>query len=72
MITEQEDLVAGTVSAVDSPIFFSRLESRARGTAPIIGEHSKEILSEFSIPESQITSVIDEGSVFQLPVIQVD
>ena len=72
MITEQEDLVAGMVSAVDSPIFFSRLESRARGTAPIIGEHSKEILSEFSIPESQITSVIDEGSVFQLPVIQVD
>jgi crotonobetainyl-CoA:carnitine CoA-transferase CaiB-like acyl-CoA transferase len=58
----------GDYTVINNPIRFSRTPARPRGYAPMLGEHTVEVLSEAGLPDDVIRSllnnhvVVDAGS----------
>lgn len=53
----------GTVKTPGFPIQFNRTPSGVRRGAPLAGEHSREVLREMGVGESEIDALIDAGVV---------
>ncbi len=62
MVAEVADPVAGAFRAVDSPLFFSNAVSRARGPAPMLGEHTRELLREAGVSEEAVAAMLEAGA----------
>jgi succinyl-CoA:mesaconate CoA transferase len=64
MLPEVEHADTGeTVSLAGAPIKLSETPSGVHRRAPLLGEHSKEILAEWGFDEGQITELLQEGYV---------
>ncbi|MFY0692581.1 MAG: CoA transferase [Paracoccaceae bacterium] len=63
MIVETEHPVAGPVKTIGHPIKFSETPAGVRGPAPVLGQHSREILSEQGVSDAQIEAMISKGAV---------
>ncbi len=55
----------GNIVAVKTPIFFSGKPAPFRRRAPMLGEHSREILKELGYADEQIQDLIKRGVVLQ-------
>ncbi|MEM1944933.1 MAG: CoA transferase, partial [Nitrososphaerota archaeon] len=53
----------GSISVVGVVPKLSRASARVRSPAPLLGQHTKEILAELSYTDSEIESLISEGVV---------
>ncbi|MGE3960752.1 MAG: CaiB/BaiF CoA transferase family protein [Dehalococcoidia bacterium] len=62
MIAEVADPVEGAFRAVDSPLFFSNAASRATGPAPLLGEHSREVLREAGVDDATIDALLEAAA----------
>jgi crotonobetainyl-CoA:carnitine CoA-transferase CaiB-like acyl-CoA transferase len=62
MIVETEHPVAGRVKALGLPVKFSATPGGVAGPAPVLGQHSREILAEIGFSARDIDRMIDEGS----------
>ena len=49
------------VQIAGSPINFSETDAQVRQRAPLLGEHSKEVLAEFGFDEKDIETLTDDG-----------
>jgi len=63
MIVEVEHPVAGFVKTLGSPVKFHGTPGGVRNAAPVIGQHSREVLREAGYDEADIQSLIDVGAV---------
>ena len=63
MIRTIDHPVVGPLSIVGPSILFSRTNSEVRLPPPLLGQHSKEILSELGFDNGQITDFLDSKSV---------
>ena len=63
MVVTTEHPVAGRVKAIGLPIKFSQTPGRVSRTAPLLGQHSREVLEEAGYSEAEIERLISEGSV---------
>jgi len=63
MIVEVEHPVAGFVKSLGSPVKFHGTPGGVRNAAPVIGQHSREVLREAGYAEADIQSLIDVGAV---------
>jgi crotonobetainyl-CoA:carnitine CoA-transferase CaiB-like acyl-CoA transferase len=54
---------AGATRALGCPIHFSRTPTRIDRPAPLLGEHTRELLREFGYADGEIDMFIDEGVV---------
>ncbi|TFF23205.1 CoA transferase [Jiella endophytica] len=63
MIVETTHPVAGEVKAIGLPIKFSETPGKVGRHAPLLGEHSREILSESGYSEEEIGRMVESGAV---------
>ncbi len=62
MIVETRHPVAGRVKSLGLPVKFSATPGGVREPAPVLGEHSREILAEAGFSEAEIERMIKEGT----------
>lgn len=65
MVLELEHPQAGTTHAIGCPIQFSATPTESTAPAPLLGQHTRELLVEFGLSEDEIQTLIDRGVVAQ-------
>lgn len=65
MFTTVEHPSEGPIAAVRPPVNFSATPSELRLPAPLVGQHSREVLREAGLAAEQIDRLIDQGAVIQ-------
>ena len=68
MLVDVDDVITGTHHAVSSALFLSDTESAPTGRAPMVGEHSREVLESLGYDGERIESLL-AGPVSQHPPI---
>ncbi len=63
MIVATEHPVAGRVQTLGLPVKFSATPGGVERPAPVLGQHSREVLTELGYGEREIARLLDEGSV---------
>ncbi len=63
MVVETDHPQAGTTRAIGCPIHFSASPDRSSTPAPLLGQHTREVLREFDLPEAEIDTLLAEGVI---------
>lgn len=63
MVVEVQHPQAGATRAIGCPIHFSASPDRSSTPAPLLGQHTREVLREFDLPEAEIDALVAEGVV---------
>jgi crotonobetainyl-CoA:carnitine CoA-transferase CaiB-like acyl-CoA transferase len=63
MITEVEHPIAGRMKTLGTPVKFHGTPGGVKRAAPVLGQHSREVLLEAGYDESTIQQLIDDGIV---------
>jgi crotonobetainyl-CoA:carnitine CoA-transferase CaiB-like acyl-CoA transferase len=63
MIVETTHPVAGPVKAIGLPIKFSETPGSVRRAAPLLGEHTRDVLREHGYSESEIDRMMEQGAI---------
>ncbi|MBA4214055.1 MAG: CoA transferase [Polaromonas sp.] len=63
MVVETDHPQAGTTRAIGCPIHFSASPDRSSTPAPLLGQHTREVLRELDLPESEIDALVAEGVI---------
>jgi crotonobetainyl-CoA:carnitine CoA-transferase CaiB-like acyl-CoA transferase len=63
MVVELEHPQAGTTRAIGCPIHFSASPDRSSTPAPLLGQHTREVLRECGLPEAEIDALVAEGVI---------
>jgi crotonobetainyl-CoA:carnitine CoA-transferase CaiB-like acyl-CoA transferase len=63
MVVELDHPEAGATQAIGCPIHFSASPGRSSTPAPLLGQHSREVLREFGLADGEIDALVAEGVV---------
>ncbi len=63
MVVEVEHSNLGRTKALGSPVKFSRTPTKINRGAPLLGEHTREILGEYGYSNSDIEALADAGDI---------
>ena len=63
MIVDVDHPVAGTVKTIGHPVKFSRTPAHVVDAAPILGQHTREVLTETGYNLAQIDALIQSRAV---------
>jgi crotonobetainyl-CoA:carnitine CoA-transferase CaiB-like acyl-CoA transferase len=63
MVIDNPDGRAGVQRAIGCPIHFDELRSSRIGIAPLVGEHTAEVLFEFGFTEAEVEQLVTVGAV---------
>jgi crotonobetainyl-CoA:carnitine CoA-transferase CaiB-like acyl-CoA transferase len=65
MVVELDHPEAGRTRALGCPIHFSATPAQVKRPAPLLGQHTRELLQEFGYSDEQIDTLISRGAVAQ-------
>jgi crotonobetainyl-CoA:carnitine CoA-transferase CaiB-like acyl-CoA transferase len=63
MVVETEHPVAGKVKAIGLPVKFSETPGRVAGPAPVLGQHTREVLAAHGFSAAEIAAMAASGAV---------
>ncbi len=63
MVVETQHPQAGPVHSIGCPIRFSGTPAAVTRPAPLLGEHTREVLREFDFDEAEIDALLEAGAV---------
>lgn len=63
MVVDLEHPQAGATKALGCPIHFSKTATRIDRPAPMLGEHSRELLREYGYSDSEIDGFVEAGVI---------
>ena len=63
MVVEPSHGRLGPVKAIGLPVKFSDTPGAVRTGAPVYGEHTREVLAEYGISETEVVGLLAEGAV---------
>jgi crotonobetainyl-CoA:carnitine CoA-transferase CaiB-like acyl-CoA transferase len=66
MVIDNPDPRAGVHRAVGCPIHFNQVSPARIGAAPLVGEHTGEVLQAFGFEDGEIRALLGAGAAFQL------
>jgi crotonobetainyl-CoA:carnitine CoA-transferase CaiB-like acyl-CoA transferase len=66
MVVDVEHSKLGRTKSLGSPVKFSRTPTKINRGAPLLGEHTREILGEYGYSNSDIEALADAGDVILL------
>jgi len=64
MVVEVAHPKAGKVKTIGLPVKFSETPGGVRGPAPVLGQHTREVLAAHGFGEEEIEGMVAEGAVF--------
>jgi len=64
LIEEVDHPQAGRIRHIRPAARFDRTPARVRGFAPMLGQHTDEVLAEIGVDESELASLREKGTVF--------
>jgi crotonobetainyl-CoA:carnitine CoA-transferase CaiB-like acyl-CoA transferase len=67
MVVELDHPQAGKTRAIGCPIHFSQTPAQITRPAPLLGQHSRELLAEFGFDTAEIDNLIGQGVVGEPP-----
>jgi crotonobetainyl-CoA:carnitine CoA-transferase CaiB-like acyl-CoA transferase len=65
MVVTLEHPQAGTTRGIGCPIHFSQTPTNTGQAAPLLGQHTRELLQEHGLSEAEINDLIAQGAVSQ-------
>ncbi|MDB5873326.1 MAG: acyl-CoA transferase/carnitine dehydratase [Ramlibacter sp.] len=65
-VVEVEHPIAGRSRVMPLPIRFSGADTSVHRSAPLLGEHTRELLGEYGLEAAEIDSLIDRGVVAEM------
>ena len=65
MVVDVEHSRLGTTKALGSPVKFSATPTSIRRGAPLLGEHTREVLGEFGYLDSEIDALVATGDIVE-------
>jgi formyl-CoA transferase len=68
MIVETEHPLAGPMRGLGLPIHFSEGSTQASRPAPLLGQHTAEVLNEYGFDDARIQALKDEGAILETEV----
>ena len=63
MVTEVPHSRLGRVKTLGTPVKFSATPTALRRSAPLLGEHTAEVLRELGYTDDDISALVDNGTV---------
>ena len=63
MVLEVEHSLLGSVRTVGFPVKFSETPGSVRRSAPVLGEHTREVLGELGYTDEQVEDLVRSGAV---------
>ncbi len=63
MVIDNHDTRAGLDKAVGCPVHFDGVSPTRTGPAPLVGEHTAEVLREFGFDEAEVQGLADAGAI---------
>jgi crotonobetainyl-CoA:carnitine CoA-transferase CaiB-like acyl-CoA transferase len=63
MVVEVQHKRVGSTRALGTPVKFSATPTRVSHAAPLLGEHTREILAEYGLAAAEIDKLIRDGDV---------
>lgn len=63
MVVETNHRRIGRVLALGFPLQFSQTKGKVTRSAPVLGEHTREVLAEYDYTANEIEKLIEEGAV---------
>lgn len=63
MVVETNHRRIGKVLALGFPLQFSQTKGKVTRSAPVLGEHTREVLAEYDYTANEIEKLIEEGAV---------
>jgi crotonobetainyl-CoA:carnitine CoA-transferase CaiB-like acyl-CoA transferase len=63
MVVEVDHTAAGRVKTIGLPVKFSRTPGGVRAGAPLLGEHTRDVLREYGYADAEIDRLVGEGAV---------
>ncbi len=63
MVPKVHHAVAGDVQTIGLPVKFSGTPGRVENAAPLLGQHSKSILSEYGFDMGEIEAMVQQGAI---------
>ncbi len=63
MVVELEHPEAGLTRALGCPIHFSATPAQITRPAPLLGQHTRELLKEFGYTDQQIDTLTAQGAI---------
>jgi crotonobetainyl-CoA:carnitine CoA-transferase CaiB-like acyl-CoA transferase len=65
MLVETQHPVAGATLAIGCPIKLSATPASVRRPAPVLGQHTREVLLEFGLAAADVQALLDAGAGVQ-------
>lgn len=62
MVTETDHPVAGKVKTIGHPVKYHSTPGGVQRPAPLLGEHTREVLAEAGLSREQVADMLEEGS----------
>jgi crotonobetainyl-CoA:carnitine CoA-transferase CaiB-like acyl-CoA transferase len=63
MVVEAEHSTLGPVKTLGAPVKFSETPSSVRRSAPVFGEHTREVLREYRFSDAEIGEMAEAGAI---------
>jgi len=65
MVPTVEHAKAGRMQTIGLPVKLSETPGGVRGAAPLLGQHTREVLDEFGFTDAEMAQLIGEGAAMQ-------
>jgi len=63
MVVEVDHAQVGPVKTLGIPVKFSETPVQVTSSAPVYGQHTREVLSEYGFDEGEIDTLVSAGAV---------
>lgn len=70
MVVRQEHPILGEIELLNTPFRFSGCDTTIRESAPLMGQHNRQIAEELGFSTAEIDAMVGDGVLYQEPAVE--